>query len=88
MRKEEAYTENSMKENTVLVCIWTSTFILTFKLFPLCILNYSNEYSRCYAIGGLTNIRFYATVELLLDHNNGNGDTIYVLREVTKLQLY
>jgi hypothetical protein len=35
--------------------------------------------SRCYAIGKYTNTRFYATVEVLLESNNGNG-AFYVAR--------
>jgi hypothetical protein len=38
-----------------------------------------NEYSRCYAVGGQTNNRFYATVEVLLNYNNRNG-IFYVAR--------
>jgi hypothetical protein len=30
------------------------------------------QYNRCSAIGGKTNTRFYATIEGLLDCNNGN----------------
>jgi hypothetical protein len=35
--------------------------------------------SRWYAVDEKTNTRFYATVEVLLDYNSGNG-VFYVVR--------